>query len=430
MSTLYRARAFDTPETPFAGGALRAAEDVGLLVEGGIIAARDEFSTVRSSAPDADVVDLRDGLLLPGLIDTHVHFPQLSAIGGLGMPLLEWLERCALPQEARFASHDFAAAAAVEFVGGLLAAGTTSAMVFGAHYATAMDAFFAVARDSGIRATAGLVVSDRILRSDLLTTPQRSYDEGRALADRWHGDGRLRYAVTPRFALSASDAMLESCQQLSKDVPDVFVTSHVNENLREVAEVAALFPDSRDYVDCYDRYGLLGRRTILAHNVHPKAAELSALAGADASVAHCATSNSSLGSGMFPLRAHLDAGVRVALGSDVGGGTGLSLFKEGLQAYFMQQLLGADGVPLTPAHLLYLATAAGAEALDLQETVGDLSVGKAFDAVLVQPPAGSTLEVCLRNAKDADDALAKLFALGTTYDVARVWVGGDPVHTR
>lgn len=427
MSTLYRARALDTPDNPFTGGTLRAGEDVGLLVDDGTITARDEFEVVRESAPGVGVVDLRDGLLLPGLIDTHVHFPQMRVIGGLGMPLLDWLERCSLPEEARFASRDYAVEVAGEFVSQLLASGTTSAMVFGAHFASAMDAFFETAGRAGLRATSGLVVSDRILRADLLTTPQRSYDEGRALADTWHGVGRLRYAVTPRFALSASEAMLESCQQLVKDVPDVFVTSHVNENLREIAEVAALFPDSRDYVDCYDRYGLLGRRTILAHNLHATAAELNALAAAEAAVAHCPTSNSSLGSGMFPLRAHLDAGVRVALGSDVGGGTGLSLFKEGLQAYFMQQLLGADGVPLTPAHMLHLATAAGAAALDLQDTVGDLSVGKSFDAVLVQPPAGSTLDVSLKNAADPEDALAKTFALGTTYDVAKVWIGGDQV---
>lgn len=425
MTTIYRARVFDTPDSPFEGGQLRSGEDIGLLVEDGIITARGQFAIVRADAPNADVVDVRGGVLIPGLIDTHVHFPQVHVIGGLGMPLLDWLELCALPEEAHLAERSYAEQIAHEFLSGLLAAGTTSAMVFGEHYASAMDAFFTEASRVGIRATAGLVVSDRILRSDLLTTPKRGYEESRSLIDTWHGRGRLRYAVTPRFALSASGPMLESCQQLVKDTPDLFVTSHVNENHREIAEVATLFPDSRDYVDCYDRYGLLGRRTILAHNVHPKPAELSALASASASVSHCPTSNSSLGSGFFPLKEHLAAGVRVSLGSDVGGGTGFSLFKEGLQAYFVQQLLGEAGVPLTPAHLLYLATAAGAEALDLADTVGDLSVGKSFDAVLVQPPTGSTLEVCLKNAADPSDALAKIFVLGTTYDVAQVWIGGD-----
>ena len=418
----------DTPVDPFTGGELRSGEDVGLLVDDGIISARDEFAAIRAGAPDAEVVDLRNGVLIPGLIDTHVHYPQVHVIGGLGMPLLDWLERCALPEESRLADNGYATQIAREFLSGLIAAGTTSAMVFGAHYASAMEVFFQAAAGVGIRATAGLVVSDRILRADLLTSPQRAYDEGRRLIDTWHGRGRLRYAVTPRFALSASEAMLESCHQLVTDTPDLFVTSHVNENSREINEVATLFPDSRDYVDCYDRYGLLGRRTILAHNVHPQEAELSALASASATVSHCPTSNASLGSGLFPLRKHLDSGVRVALGSDVGGGTGFSLFKEGLQAYFVQQLLGDRGVALTPAHLLYLATAAGAQALDLAETVGDLSVGKSFDAVLLEPATRSTLDVCLRNAIDPSDALAKIFVLGSTHDVARVWIGGDQLR--
>lgn len=429
MSTIYRARVLDTPSNPFTAGELRSGEDVALLVDDGTITARDEFADVRRAAPEADVVDLRGGVLLPGLVDTHVHLPQVRVIGGLGMPLLDWLERCALPEEARFADRDYARTVADEFVTGLIGAGTTSAMVFGSHFPGAVDVFFERAQRSGLRGAAGLVVSDRILRPDLLVTPEQAYTESRALAER-HQDNRMRYAVTPRFALSTTQAMLEACQQLVKDLPDAFVTSHVNENQREVAQVAALFPDTRDYIDCYERYGMLGRRTILAHNVHVDGAGLDALAVRDATVAHCPTSNASLGSGLFPLRAHHEHGVRVALGTDVGGGTGFSLLKEGLQAYFMQQLLGEHGLPLTPAHLLYLSTVAGAEALDLQDTVGDLSPGKAFDAVLLQPPAGSTLDVCLRNAADASDALAKIFVLGTTYDVARVWIRGDEVHTR
>ena len=173
---------------------------------------------------------------------------------------------------------------------------------------------------------------------------------------------------------------------------------------------------------------------MLAHNVHPTDPELDALAATGASVAHCPSSNSALGSGLFPLRRHVERGVRVALGTDVGAGTSFSLLREGLQSYFMQALLGADGLPLTSAHMLYLATAAGAAALDLDQQVGDLSVGKQFDAVWVAPQAGSTLDVVLRHAADADDALAKVFALAGPSDVRRVWVGGDragaePGHT-
>lgn len=424
--TLFRATVLDTPVSPFAGGLLRAEQDAGLLVRQGRITARGAFGDVRSQHPDEPVVDLREGVLLPGFVDTHVHFPQVRVIGGLGMPLLDWLDRCALPEESRLADPEVARGVARDFTAGLVGAGTTSALVFGSHFAGAVDTMFRAAQDCGLRVTTGLVVSDRGLRPELLTTPERAYEEARALVDRWHGRGRLRYAVTPRFSFSASDALLESCAATFKESTGAWFTSHVNENLAEIAEVARLF-DGCDYVGTYDRHGLVGRRSVLAHDVHPSDAELALLAAQDASVAHCPTSNSALGSGLFPLRRHVEHGVRVALGSDVGAGTGFSLLKEGLQAYFMQQLLGEDGLRLTPAHLLHLATAAGADALGLADVVGDLSVGKEFDAVWLRPAAGGPLAVGLAHATSPEDALAKLFALGTDADVAGVWVGGDRV---
>lgn len=423
--TLYRARVVDTPDDPFTGGALRADDDAGLLVTGGAIAERGPFAAVRARHSSDEVVDLRAGLLLPGLVDTHVHYPQLRAIGGLGLPLLDWLEACALPEEARLAEAGYARAVAREFTRALADAGTTSALVFGAHFAPAVDALFAEARQAGLRVTAGLVVSDRLLRPDLHTTPQRGYAEGRVLAERWHGTGRLRYAVTPRFALSCGDAMLDACRALQADVPGSLLTSHINENPAEIARVRELSGGS--YTDSYDRHGLVGKHSVFAHNVHASDAELDALAATGAAVAHCPTSNCALGSGLFPLGRHLARGVPVALGSDVGAGTGFSLFKEALQAYFVQQLRGADGVPLRPAHLLHLATSAGAHALGLGELTGDLSAGKRFDAVWVRPPAGTPLGIGLRHAADAESAVARLLALATPHDVTAVWVDGVPV---
>jgi guanine deaminase len=289
-----------------------------------------------------------------------------------------------------------------------------------------VDIMFEAADLWGLRVTTGLVTSDRILPEPLLTTPQRAYEESRDLASRWHGKGRLRYAVTPRFSLSASDAILESCAATFREVEGSWFTSHVNENSAEIAEIAQLF-DGASYVDTYDRHGLVTPRSVLAHNVHPTDAELATLAARDASVAHCPTSNSALGSGLFPMRRHVEAGVRIAMGSDVGAGTGFSMLKEGLQGYFMQRLLGDEGLPLTSAHLLWLCTVAGADALGLAQEVGDLSVGKQFDAIWLLPEAGDPLAVGLGNAKSADDALSKVFALGTTSDVGGVWVGGDQI---
>ncbi|MEI2714984.1 MAG: guanine deaminase [Nocardioides sp.] len=427
--TLYRARVFDTPDNPFAGGTLRADADAGILVEGGRITARDLYDSLRATHPDADVIDLRDGILLPGLVDTHVHYPQVRVIAGLGMPLLEWLDKCALPEEARLADRTYAEAVAQDFVHGLVSAGTTTALVFGSHFATAVDALFAETSRVGLRVTSGLVVSDRLLRPELLSTPDRAYDEAVALADRWHDVGRTRYAVTPRFSYSAGEPMLDSCEAVLKDRPGTWFTSHVNENPLEIASVAKLFKEAQHYVDSYDRHALLSANAVLAHNVHATDHELDVLADRGTAVAHCPTSNAALGSGLFSLRRHVAHGVEVALGSDVGAGTGFSIFKEGLQAYFIQQLLGpAVGLELTSTHLLHLATAAGASALGMSDTCGDLSVGKEFDAIWLRPVTDDPLDVGLRHAADDSDALAKIFALASAVDIGAVWVGGDEVQ--
>lgn len=425
--TLFRGTLLDTPDNPFNGGALRAEADGAILVRDGVILERGGFAEIRRAHPDEALVDLTGGLVLPGFVDAHVHFPQVRMIGALGMPLLDWLERSALPEEALLADPEYAGGVAGDFLDGLAAAGTTTALVFGAHYAPAMDALFAQAERKGLRITSGLVVSDRILRPDLLTSPQRGYDEGRALADRWHLRGRNRYAVIPRFSLSCTEEMLASCATLQADVEGSLFTTHINENLAEVAAVCDLF-ECDDYLTSYSRYGLVGSRSVYAHNVHATRGELELLAEQGAGVAHCPTSNCALGSGLFPLREHVEHGVHVALGSDVGAGTGFSLLKEGLQAYFMQQLLGDRGLPLTSAHLLHLATAAGAAALGLSEEVGMFSVGRQFDALWLRPAPGTTLAVGLRHAAGPEEALARIFALGTSADIEAVFVGGEAIQ--
>jgi guanine deaminase len=423
--TLYRAQVLDTPDDPFRGGELRADADAGLLVVGGMIAERGTYADLRRRHHDQTVVDLSSGLLLPGFVDTHVHYPQVRVIGALGMPLLEWLERCALPEEARLADVEYARAVAGEFIASLVDSGTTTALVFGSHFAPAVEVLFEQASERGLRVTCGLVVGDRMLRPELHTTAQRAYDEARELARRWHHNGRTRYAVTPRFALSCTDELLAACSAVHTDTAGCWFTSHINENPAEIAKVRELF--GCGYLDSYDRHGLVGPHSVFAHNVHPTDGELKLLAASGASVAHCPTSNAALGSGLFPLDRHLASGVRVALGCDVGAGTGFSLFKEGLQAYFLQQLRGPEGVPLTSAHLLHLATSAGADALGLRDQVGDLAVGKRFDALWLDPRPGTPLDIGLRHADGPSDALAKAFALATPHDVRGVWVDGDRV---
>lgn len=425
---LYHATVMHTPTSPFASAsALTVRQDAGVLVQDGVIRAVGSFTELHAAHPDEPSVDVRGGVLLPGFVDTHVHYPQVRVLGGLGMPLLEWLDRNTLPEEARFGDGAYARQVAREFLRSLASHGTTTALVFGSHFATAMHEFFDEAAASRLRIVAGQVVSDRLLRPELHTTPERAFTEGHELIRQYHGRGRLLYAVTPRFSLSASEGILEACAALLREHGGVRFTSHLNENDQEIRAVRELFPWSRDYLDTYERYGLVTRLSVFAHNVHPTDRELGSMCAHGASVSHCPCSNSALGSGLFPMRRHVMAGVRVALGTDVGGGTGFGVLKEGLQANFMQNL-HADGYSLTPAHLLYLATRAGAEAVGLQDVTGDFSVGKAFDAVLIQPAADTPLGIMLRHADSAERALAAIFTLGSAADVRRVWVGGDAVH--
>ncbi|MEI9815037.1 MAG: guanine deaminase [Acidobacteriota bacterium] len=424
---LLRAPIFHTPGNPFAGVAPKFHEDGALVVEGGRIAASGDFTVVRAAYPNTPVTDLRGGFLLPGFIDTHVHFPQLRVLGGLGYSLLTWLEFHALPEEARMGDAAYAREIAKGFVRALLSHGTTTALTFGAHFADATGSLFEEADRSGMRMVTGLVVSDRLLRPELHRTPEQAYVDSKSLIDRFHAKDRLLYAVTPRFALSASEAMLEVCQSLMRDHPGVRFQSHLNENCQEVAEVARLFPWASDYLAVYERFGLSGPGAVMAHNVHPNDDELTRMAGSRTAVSHCPCSNSALGSGMFPLRRHIEHDVKVAMGTDVGGGTGFGMIKEGLQAYMMQRL-APNGMMLTPAHLLYLATKAGAEALLLDEVIGDFEPGKSADFVYLRPPQGSPLAEVISRAGDMERVLAAIFTLAGSESIREVRVEGSVVH--
>lgn len=299
------------------------------------------------------------------------------------------------------------------FVHCLLRNGTVAALVFGAHFPAAQEALFEEAERAGLWITSSLVLSDRNLQPELHQTPQEAERMSVDLIERWHGRARLRYAVMPRFALSASEELLSVCQRLLGRFPDVLFHTHLNETPEEITAVCALFPDRKDYPEVYEAFDLVG--PVPPHRRRA------------AACAHCPSSNLFIGSGLFPLRRHLHAGVRVALGSDVGGGTGPSLLKEGLAAYQVQQV-HPEGWRLAQAHLLYLATRAGAEALGLAEEMGDLRPGKLANLVVLRPPEGSTLDVAVRHAPSPEAALAVLFALGGEHAVDQVYLAGRLVH--
>src|SRR4051794_35287772 len=398
MTTILRARVAHTPRDPFLEtNALETFDDGAVAFTDGTILATGPYAEVASAHPDAETIDRRDCFLLPGLVDTHVHYPQIPVIGAMGLELLDWLAKRTLPEEARMADPDHARRAARRFIRLLAGNGATSALVFGSHFPNAQEALFEEAETAGLRIASGLVVSDRNLRPELEVTPEQAYTRSRDLLERWHGRGRLRYAVTPRFSVSCTEPMLEACRALLDETPSALFTSHVNESPGEIAFVQGLFPDAKDYTATYEDAGLLRECSVLAHNVHVSDDELHRLAASKTSVAHCPSSNAFLSSGIFAMARHVEHGVRFGMGTDVGAGTGLSMLKEGLVAYHVQ-MVREQGHMLLPAHLLYLATAAGARALGQGDLIGDFKPGKAADLVLLRPLAGSTLDAVLEEA--------------------------------
>ena len=424
---LWRATIFHTPRSPFHNdGALVALPDGGLATERGRIVGCGDFNEVRKAHPDATQHDLRGGFLLPGFIDTHTHYPQGRILGGLGYSLLDWLDQLALPEEAKLADVSYATVLAREFAETLASHGTTTALVFGSHFTGATAALFRAAAERGLRIFSGLVLSDRHLRPELHQSPEAAYRDSKALIDCFHGKQRLGYAVTPRFALSASEGILEVCQSLLRETSGLRFQTHINEQRGEIARVLEVFPWAKDYLAVYERFDLIGQRAVLAHNVHATQDELTRLAVGGASIAHCPCSNASLGSGIFPMRRHLEAGVHFSLGSDSGGGTGFGMLKEGLQAYLLQRLATSDLV-LSAEQLLYLATRAGAEALSIEEETGDFTLGKSADFVYLRATDGSPLAAVLDHTDEPQRKLAALFTLAGAESVRNTWVEGQLV---
>ncbi len=324
-TTILRARVAHTPRDPFTtSDALETFDDGAVAFADGTIIATGPHDAVAEAHPGAEIIDRRDCVLIPGMVDTHVHYPQIPVIGAMGLELLEWLAQRTLPEEAKMADVAHATKAAERFTRLLAGNGTTSALVFGSHFPQAQNALFEAADRSGLRIASGLVVSDRNLRPELEVAPDQAHAESTKLIERWHGHGRLRYAVTPRFSVSATEAMLAACRTLLDEHPTALFTSHVNESPGEIAFVKQLFPESRDYIGTYEDAGLLRDCSVLAHNVHVSDEELHRLACAHTAVAHCPSSNAFLSSGIFPMARHVEHGVCFGMGTDVGAGTGLS----------------------------------------------------------------------------------------------------------
>ena len=400
--------------------ALRWLPDGLLLIRGGRIAEIGPAARLLPRlGPDVPVDDHRGRMILPGFIDAHVHFPQIDVIGSYGEQLLQWLERYTFPAEQRYADPEYAALAAQDFCAQLLAEGTTTAAVYCTVHAASVDAFMAEARRRNLRMIAGKILMDRNAPPALCDTPASADRDSRDLIARWHGAGRLSYALTPRFAPTSTPEQLAVCSQIAADFPDIYIQTHVAENRQEVAWVRDLFPDARSYLDVYDRYGLLRDRAIYGHCIWLDDADRARMAASGAAAAFCPSSNLFLGSGLYDLRVPH----RVALGSDVGGGTHLSMLRTLGDAYKVQQL---QGISLSPAAALYLATLGSARALCLEDKIGSLEVGKEADLVVLDPQATAMLRRRGSVCAGLEDALSAFFLMMTLGEgVYGTYVLGD-----
>ena len=414
--------------TPLSGGGVRYESDA--LVEvaaDGTVARVEPWS---DPSPGLPVADLRPMVLMPGLVDLHVHLPQVPAAGlGAGLELLDWLERHIFARERAFRAP-VAETQVPQVLAAMAAVGTTSILAYAAVWADSTDAAFRAAEAHGIRATIGAVMMDRLSYDDETPEPQRldrSLRESAELADRWDGaaEGRLRYAYTPRFAVSCSAEMLRESAALARARDAVWQT-HVSEDAREMATVARLFPDARDYLDVYDRAGGLGPRTVLAHAIHLSDRELARLVETETRIAHCPASNLFIESGVMPLARYLDAGVVVGLGSDVAGGPELSVFSQmrmGFYAANARRVEMGDPRPAPdPLVMLRLGTLEGARALGVAHRIGSLEPGKEADLIAVDPRV--TLPPAGEDSDDPAEVMSRLVFRERDGMVQGAWVRG------
>jgi guanine deaminase len=404
--------------------AVRHEADGLLVIEDGIVVARGPYAEMAARFAGV-VVEALPGLIVPGFVDAHVHYPQMDRIAAHGEQLLDWLDRHIFPAEKAFADRAYADETASAFLDELLRNGTTSALVFPTMHAHSVDALFEAAQARSMRIASGKVLMD-LGPEGLADTPETGRAESEALIRRWHGRGRLTYAVTPRFALTSSDAQMQAAGALLKAHPDLLLHTHLAENVRECAEAAARFPQALDYLDVYDRFGLVGPRSVFAHGVHLPNRACARLAESGAGIAICPSSNLFLGSGFFDFGQADAHGVRIGLGTDVGAGTSFSMpFTAGL-AY---QAALARGYRLDPFRALYLATAGSAALLNIADRVGGLEPGQEADFVLLDRTATPLLARRTEGASLAERLFA-LQVLGDDRVIARTYILGECAWSR
>ncbi|MCC2615739.1 guanine deaminase [Aestuariibacter halophilus] len=400
----------------------------GLLVtRNGKIEAIGDANQLLPKYPDLTVSHFPDGLLVPGFIDAHVHFPQTEMIASYGEQLLEWLQNYTFPTELKFADPDYSSAIADVFLRQLFRHGTTSALVYATVHKVATDALFQAAQAKNMLLVGGKVCMDRNSPEALQDTAASAQRDSAALIEQWHGNDRLYYALTPRFAPTSSEAQLAALGELAQSFPDVFIQTHLSENPNEIQWVKSLFPQHQHYLDVYDHYHMVRPRAVFGHCLHLAQSEWQRLSDSGATIAFCPTSNLFLGSGLFNLDKARDMGVHVALATDVGAGTSFSMLKTAGEAYKVCQLQHQRLCPLQGLYDMTMGSAAG---LGLNDKIGNLNPGTDADFVILEPRYDELLAMRICTDAAPTDMLFALSMLGDDRAIRGTWIAGQNVYQK
>jgi guanine deaminase len=427
MTLILRGRVFTFLEAPRGRGDHESylyIEDGAVEIAAGRIVSVGPWRAERAGS--ARVIDHRPHLILPGFIDAHIHFPQMQVIGSYAANLLEWLETYTFIEEQRFAEPAHAARIAARFFDELVRHGTTTAAAYGSVHVASVEAFFAEAERRNMLTIAGKVMMDRNAPPALCDTAQSGYDDTRALIGRWHGRGRAHYAITPRFAITSSPAQMEAAGALAREFPDLHIQTHVDENIDEIAFAKSLYPNIADYLGIYERYRLLGPRTLLGHCIHMTDREVALLAETRSVAVFCPTSNLFIGSGLFDRQRLLDAGARIAVATDVGGGTSYSLLRTLDEGYKVLQLRGQR---LDPLGAFYMATLGNARALSLDDRIGAVAPGNEADLVVLDPKATPQMALRHETVSSLEEELFLMQTCGDDRTVVETYVAGVPAKS-
>ena len=425
--TLLLGQTLSFDSSPFDGSATDAATFLtrgAVLVSDGIIKEVGDRDTLKANTENATIVDYGDKLIMSGFVDPHVHYPQTAMIASWGKRLIDWLNTYTFPEETKFSDPAYAAEIAARYLDLTAAHGTTTMSSFCTIHPESVDALFTEAQKRGQRVVAGKTCMDRNAPEGLRDTAQSGYDQSKALLEKWHGVDRISYAITPRFSPTSTPEQLEAMGALWAEHPEVLMQTHLSEQTDEIEWVKSLFPSARDYLDTYEQFGLLGAGGLYGHAIHLEEREKARLLEVDASLIHCPTSNTFIGSGLFDMAGLMADGHRIGLATDTGGGSSFSMLRTMAAAYEVGQL---RGVPLHPAQLLWLATQGSAHSLRMDDKIGNLAAGMEADIVVLD--LASTPAIAQRHAMANDlwEAVFPTIMMGDDRAVADVWIGGRKV---